>query len=74
MTATLAEHSAVPFHLAITDPIDETVMADYPAVEGSYDAVEQIWKLPAGALPPTPFTFTHCLIHGTEILDDGQVD
>jgi hypothetical protein len=74
MTVTLAEHSALPFHLGLTEPIDETDMADHPAVEGSYDPVEQIWKLPAGTLPPTPFTFTHCLIHGTEILDDGQVD
>ena len=74
MTATLAEHSALPFHLTITEPIDESAMTVYPDVEGAYDAVEQIWKLPAGTLPPTPFTFTHCLIQGHAILDDGMVD
>jgi len=74
MIATLAEQSAVPFHLSLIDPIDETVMADHPTVEGSYDPVAQIWNMPAGTPPPVPFTFTHCLIHGTEILDDGHVD
>ncbi len=74
MTAMLAEHSAVPFHLGLTEPLDETAITEHPAVEGAYDAVEQIWKLPTGMVPPTPFTFTHCLIHGSEILDDGMVD
>lgn len=49
-------------------------MTEHPAVEGGYDPVAQIWKLPAGTKPPVAFTFTHCLIHGTEILDGGQVD
>jgi hypothetical protein len=71
----LAEHSAVPFHLAITEPIDESVMTDYPAVEGSYDPVAQIWQMPTGtAPPPVPFTFTHCFIQGSQIIDDGMVD
>ncbi len=74
MPAMLAENSAVPFHLGLTQPLDETVMADYPAVEGGYDAVEQIWKMPNGAVPPVPFTYTYCLIHGSDILDDGHVD
>jgi hypothetical protein len=74
MTATLTEHSAVPFHLSLTEPINETAIADRPAVEGAYDPIEQIWKLPDGTLPPTPFTFTYCVIHGTDILDDGHVD
>jgi hypothetical protein len=28
MTATLTEHSAVPFHLGLTEPISETAIAD----------------------------------------------
>jgi hypothetical protein len=47
--ATLAERSAVPFHLGLSEPINEAAIEDYPSVEGAYDPVEQIWKLPAGA-------------------------
>jgi len=74
VTAMLAEHSAVPFHLGITEPIDETALADHPAVEGAYDPVEQTWKLPAGAPPPLSFTLTTSLAHGTDVIDDGHVD
>jgi hypothetical protein len=52
MPSTLAERSAVPFHLGLTEPIDETIIAGYPAIEGAYDPVEQIWRLPGG----TPLT------------------
>jgi hypothetical protein len=48
MAATLAERSAVPFHLGLTEPIDEATITGYPAVEGGYDPVAQIWRLPAG--------------------------
>ena len=48
MTAMLAERSAVPFHLHLTEPMDEAAITDNPAVEGSYDPVAQIWKLPDG--------------------------
>ena len=74
MTATLAEHSAVPFHLGLIEPIDETAIADHPPVEGTYDPVEQIWQLPVGTLPPLSFTLTFSLAHGTDVIDDGHVD
>ncbi len=74
MPATLAEHSAVPFHIVLTEPIDETALAERAAVEGSYDPVDQVWKLPAGAAPPLTFTLTYSLSHGTDIIDDGHVD
>jgi hypothetical protein len=50
MAAALAQSSAVPFHLSLTEPIDETATAGYPAVEGAYDPVEQKWRLPDGML------------------------
>jgi hypothetical protein len=71
MGATLAERSTVPFHLGLTEPIDEATIVGYPAVEGAYDPVAQIWRLPTGtpltdprAMIDTPyetqtFTFTH---------------
>jgi hypothetical protein len=46
MAATLAECSSVPFHLGLTEPIAGTAITGYPAVEGAYDPVEQIWRLP----------------------------
>jgi hypothetical protein len=52
MPATLAERSSLPFHLSLTELIDETTIADIPAVEGAYDPVAQIWRLPDG----TPLT------------------
>jgi hypothetical protein len=48
MSATLAEPTAVPFHLGLSEPIDEATIVGYPSVEGAYDPVEQVWKLPAG--------------------------
>ncbi|MGD0065093.1 MAG: hypothetical protein ABSB76_16800 [Streptosporangiaceae bacterium] len=52
MAATLAARASVPFHLGLTEPIDvdETTITGYPAVEGAYDPVEQIWRLPDGTL------------------------
>jgi hypothetical protein len=52
MAATDQERSVVPFHLELTEPVDEATVVRYPAVEGAYDPVEQIWKLPDG----TPLT------------------
>ena len=60
MAATLAERSAVPFHIGLTEPIDETTIVGYPAVEGGYDPVAQIWRLPAG----TPLTDPEASIEG----------
>lgn len=87
MAATLAEHSAVPFHLGLTEPSNETTSDDYPAVEGAYDPVEQIWKLPTGTPLTDPkarsnaqtFTFsdTYCVIFDPsfrlldDVIDDG---
>ena len=48
MAAKLTERQVVPFHLTLTEPIGETSIAGYPAAEGAYDPVEQIWKLPDG--------------------------
>jgi hypothetical protein len=82
MIATVADRSSLPFHLGLTEPIDETTIAAFPVVEGAYDPVEQIWRLPDGmpltdpGLSPkaTPFTFTQCAIEGHVITDDGHVD
>ena len=82
MAATIVEPYAVPFHLGLTESIDETAIVGFPAVEGAYDPVEQIWKLPGGTPltastagePPTPFTWTYCVIQGHQHLDDGHVD
>jgi hypothetical protein len=60
MVATLAERSAVPFHLGLTEPIDETAIADFPTLEGGYDPVDQIWRLPSG----TPLTDPEASIEG----------
>jgi hypothetical protein len=60
MADTLA---AVPFHLSITEPIDEATITGYPTVEGAYDPVEQLWKLPTG----TPLT-------GPKVIEDVQYD
>jgi hypothetical protein len=78
MAATLAESFSVPFHLGLTEPIDETTIIGDPAVEGAYDPVEQKWRLPdgmlltdtaAGEVPFLP-TVTVCN-HGA---DDAQLD
>jgi hypothetical protein len=42
------EHSAVPFHLSLTEPLDESAIADVPEAVGGYDPIEQIWKTPNG--------------------------
>jgi hypothetical protein len=54
MATALTEHSAVPLHLGLTEPIDEEAIVGYPAVEGAYDPVEQMWKLPSGILLTDP--------------------
>lgn len=82
MTATLTERAAVPFHLGLTEPIDETTTTGYPAVEGAYDPVEQIWKLPTGTPLTDPAasekfytaTETHSIINGHLIIDDAHID
>ena len=80
MAATLAERSAVPFHIGLTEPIDDTD-ASYPTVEGAYDPEEQVWKLPAGTLLSGPgaveayfFTVTYCYEQGHRTDDDGHTD
>ncbi|HXL94230.1 MAG TPA: hypothetical protein VN969_35300 [Streptosporangiaceae bacterium] len=50
MAAPLAERSSVPFHLGLTEAADGTTSTGYPAVEGAYDPVEQVWRLPDGML------------------------
>lgn len=50
--ANVEERLAVPFHLGLTEPADEAAFAGLPGVEGAYDPVEQLWKLPDG----TPLT------------------
>lgn len=78
MAATLAERSAVPFHLGLTEPMDETTVAGHPAIDGAYDPVEQIWKLPTGTPLTGPMAFTgvesHSIVHGQLIIDDVHVD
>ena len=82
MAATLAEPSAVPFHLGLTEPIAETAIDDYPGVEGAYDPVEQVWKLPNGtpvtdpkASPNAFFACeTYCHFDGTLIIDDVHAE
>lgn len=75
MTATLTERSAVPFHLGLTEPVDETTIDDCPAVEGAYDPVEQIWKLPAGTSPDAYYACESLTLteHGY-IVDDIHVE
>jgi hypothetical protein len=79
MPATLA----VPFHLGLTEPIDETTMTGHPAVEGTYDPVEQIWRLPEGTPLTDPKvgeildevnTETHCWVFAARIPDDLDID
>lgn len=78
MAATLADRSAVPFHLGLTEPVDETSLTSYAAIDGAYDPEEQIWKLPAGTPLTGPMAFTalesHSVIQGHLIIDDIHVD
>jgi hypothetical protein len=83
MAADLAESSAVPFHLGLTEPIDEGTITGYPTVEGFFDPVEQIWRLPDGTLLTDPkvsevlsevYTETHSWISGAHIPDDVDID
>jgi hypothetical protein len=82
MEATLAENLTVPFHLSITAPINETIITGYPALEGAYDPVEQVWKLPTGTPLtsleaneiPDLFCATHTIVSGHVVVDDGQLD
>jgi hypothetical protein len=48
MAITLAECSSIPFHLGLTEPAGDA--SGYPAMEGAYDPVEQVWRLPDGML------------------------
>jgi hypothetical protein len=82
MAATLAECSSVPFHLGLTEPIDETTISGYPTLDGAYDPVEQIWKLPDGmaltdpkaSAIPYSATASYSIFHDTLIIDDVHVD
>jgi hypothetical protein len=78
MAAAVTEHSPVPFHLGLIEPRDETAITDLPEIEGAYDPVEQIWKLPAGTDPTVIeayfFTETYCYIQGKRDSDDGHTD
>jgi hypothetical protein len=76
MTTTIAERSAVPFHLSLIEPIDEATITGYPVVEGAYDPVDQTWKLPAGTDPMAYVgeTFSHTLADGKYIIDDVDYD
>lgn len=78
MAATLAERSAVPFHLGLTEPIDETTSTGDPAVEGAYDPVEQIWTSPAGTPRTDPKaytgTLTHSIVDGKIMIDDAHIN
>ncbi len=78
MTTMLAEHSAVPFHLGLTEPIDETATTDSPAIDGAYDPVEQIWKLPEGTPLTGPMAFTgtpsYSILDKQLVIDDAHVD
>jgi hypothetical protein len=82
MPTTLAERSAVPFHLGLTEPIDEATILGYPAVEGTYDPVEQIWRLPDGTALTDPKvikdaaveTYSISIVHGHQAIDDVEID
>ena len=79
MADTLA---AVPFHLSITEPIDETTVVGYPSAEGAYDPVEQLWKLPGGTPLTSPKviedveydTPTYTTFHDTVNVDDHEFE
>ncbi|HXL92520.1 MAG TPA: hypothetical protein VN969_26595 [Streptosporangiaceae bacterium] len=82
MAAKLTERQVVPFHLTLTEPIGETSIAGYPAAEGAYDPVEQIWKLPDGtALSDSnareiPFIAceSYSIIQDMHVIDDIHVE
>ena len=78
MATALTERAPVPFHLGLIEPLDESAITDTPEVEGAYDPVEQIWKLPAGTDPKVIeayfFTETYCYIQGKRDTDDGHTD
>ena len=81
MAAALAERSAVPFHLGLTEPVGDTAITCHPEIEGAYDPVEQIWKLPDGTPLTSPeapkaytFTASHSIIDHMLVIDDGHAD
>jgi hypothetical protein len=83
MATQLARRPAVPFHLGLTEPIDETAITSSPAIEGSYDPAAQIWKLPDGTPladsstiinDATDFTLTFSHVGDTYRQDDEKLD
>jgi len=83
MAVTLVERSAVPFHLGLIEPVDKATITSYPTVEGTYDPVEQIWRLPDGIPLTDPKvdeilfksdTATHSWVFGAHITDDVDID
>lgn len=64
MTATLAENTAVPFHIGLTETFDATTLTGNTAVEGAYDAEEQMWKLPTGTTLTDPVAAEHAFAKG----------
>jgi hypothetical protein len=82
LAATLEERSVVPFHVALTEPLDEATITGYPAAEGAYDPVEQLWKLPGGTPLTNPKiikaegydTPTYTIAHDTVNVDDHELE
>lgn len=82
MAATAEERPVVPFHVGLTEPVDEATVTSYPAVEGAYDPVEQIWRLPGGTPVTNPKivedmgydTPTYTIIHDSVNVDDHELE
>jgi hypothetical protein len=77
-----ATRSLVPFHVALTEPLDEATIVRCPDVEGAYDPVEQLWRLPDGtpltspqAIENVPYdTPTYTILHDTVNVDDHELE
>jgi hypothetical protein len=71
-----------PFHLALTEPVDEAAVICFPTAEGAYDPVEQVWKLPSGTPLTSPKviedvgydTPTYTIIHDSVNVDDHEFE